>query len=139
MSLPATLTPTEAFAAIPLAAICCDQTFASEEADVIRQQLLTREAYRSMQPYAFGLLISDLLKRLREDSWQNLIAKASLQLNPVQQETAFALACQLIHCDREVAAVEEEFLLKLAELVSVDQARTRQIIEVCQIMHRDCI
>ncbi|WP_094591168.1 tellurite resistance TerB family protein [Vulcanococcus limneticus] len=135
----ADLTPMQAFAAIPLAAICCDQTFATEEAEVIRQQLLSRAAYRAMEPYAFGMLISGLLKRLREESWQELIAAAVPQLNLDQQETAFALVCQLIHCDRKVAAVEQEFLLALADLMSLEPSRTRQILEVCEVMHRDCL
>jgi len=36
-----TLSLAEAFAAIPLAAVCCDQRFAAEEAKLIREQLLT--------------------------------------------------------------------------------------------------
>jgi len=35
MSLP--MTTLEAFAAIPLAAVCCDQTFGKDEARVIRE------------------------------------------------------------------------------------------------------
>jgi hypothetical protein len=64
-----TLTITEAFAAIPLAAVCCDHTFGKDEARVIRDQLLTRSAYQAMDPYSFGLMISGLLKRFREESW----------------------------------------------------------------------
>jgi hypothetical protein len=135
----ADLSPVQAFAAIPLAAVCCDQTFATEEAEVIRQQLLTRAAYQAMEPYAFGLLISGLLKRMRDESWQELITAAVPQLNPDQQETAFALACQLIHCDRKVQPIEKEFLLTLAGLMSVDPSRTHQILEVCEVMHRDCL
>lgn len=135
----ADLTPAQAFAAIPLAAVCCDQTFAKEEAAVIRQQLLARAAYQAMEPYAFGLLISGLLKRIREEGWQELITAAVPQLNLDQQETAFSLACQLIYCDRKVAAVEQEFLLALADLMSLEKGRTHQILEVCEVMHRDCL
>lgn len=52
----------EAFAAIPLAAICCDRHFRPEEAKVIRSQPLSRSPLRSMEPYAFGVLFSDLLR-----------------------------------------------------------------------------
>lgn len=98
-----TLTIPEAFAAIPLAAVCCDQTFGKDEARLIRDQLLTRSPYQAMEPYSFGMPISGLLKRFREESWQGLIAAAAPQLNQDQQETAFALACQLIHCSGVVA------------------------------------
>jgi hypothetical protein len=107
------MTTLEAFAAIPLAAVCCDQTFGKDEARVIREQLMGRTAYREMEPYAFGLLISGLLKRFQEESWQGLIASAATLLSPEQQEMAFSLACQLIHCDRIVAPQEQQFLAVL--------------------------
>jgi hypothetical protein len=131
------MTAAEAFAAIPLAAVCCDQHFSKDEAWVIREQLLGRSAYRAMEPYAFGLLISRLLKRFREESWQGLIAAAAPVLSPGHQETAFALACQLIHCDRDVSAAEREFLQALAAELRLNQARVVQILEVCELLNRD--
>jgi hypothetical protein len=131
------MTAAEAFAAIPLAAVCCDQHFSKDEAWVIREQLLCRSVYRAMEPYAFGLLISRLLKRFREDSWQGLIAAAAPVLTPVQQETAFALACQLIHCDRVVSAAERDFLNALAGELPLSAARATQIVEVCELLNRD--
>jgi hypothetical protein len=131
------MTAVEAFAAIPLAAVCCDQHFSKDEAWVIREQLLGRSAYRAMEPYAFGLLISRLLKRFREESWQGLIAAAAPVLSPGHQETAFALACQLIHCDRDVSAAEREFLQALAAELRLNQARVVQILEVCELLNRD--
>jgi hypothetical protein len=127
----------EAFAAIPLAAVCCDQTFGKDEAQVIREQLMGRTAYREMEPYAFGLLISGLLKRFREESWQGLIASAAPLLSPEQQEMAFALACQLIHCDRIVAPQEQQFLGLLAQQLQFTPARAEQILEVCELLNRD--
>ena len=132
-----TMTPVEAFAAIPLAAVCCDHNFSKDEAWVIREQLLGRSAYRAMEPYAFGLLISRLLKRFREQSWQGLIAAAAPVLAPGHQETAFALACQLIHCDRDVSAAEREFLHALAAELHLNEARATQIVEVCELLNRD--
>ncbi len=131
------MTAVEAFAAIPLAAVCCDQNFSKDEAWVIREQLLGRSAYRAMEPYAFGLLISRLLKRFREESWQGLIAAAAPVLSPGHQETAFALACQLIHCDRDVSDAEREFLQALAVALRLNEARAGQILEGCELLHRD--
>ena len=124
---------------ISLAAVCCDQTFGKDEARVIREQLLGRSAYREMEPYAFGLLISGLLKRFREESWQGLIASAAPLLSPEQQEMAFALACQLIHCDRIVAPQEQQFLADLAEQLHFTTARAEQILEVCDLLNRDFV
>jgi hypothetical protein len=127
----------EAFAAIPLAAVCCDQHFGKDEAWVIREQLLSLSVYRAMEPYAFGLLISRLLKRFREDSWQGMIAAAAPALTQEQHEMAFALACQLIHCDREVSAAEREFLSALAGELSLSESRAAQIVEVCALLNLD--
>ena len=137
MTLP--MTTLEAFAAIPLAAVCCDQTFGKDEARVIREQLLGRTAYQEMDPYAFGLLISGLLERFREESWQGLIASAAPLLSPEQQEMAFALACQLIHCDRIVAPQEQEFLAALAQQLQFTTDRAEQIFEVCDLLNRDFV
>jgi len=137
MSLPKTIL--EAFAAIPLAAVCCDQTFGKDEARVIRVQLMGRTAYRKMEPFAFGLLISGLLERFREESWQGLIASAAPLLSPEQQEMAFALACQLIHSDRIVAPQEQQFLAVLAQQLQFTTARAEQILEVCDLLNRDFV
>jgi hypothetical protein len=137
MTLP--MTTLEAFAAIPLAAVCCDQTFGKDEARVIREQLLGRTAYQAMEPYAFGLLISGLLQRFREESWQGLIASAAPLLSPEQQEMAFALACQLIHCDRIVTPEEQQFLAVLGEQLQFTTARAEQILEVCNLLNRDFV
>ncbi len=137
MSFP--MTTLEAFAAIPLAAVCCDQTFGKDEARVIREQLMGRTAFREMEPYAFGLLISGLLKRFQEESWQGLIASAATLLSPEQQEMAFALACQLIHCDRIVAPQEQQFLAVLAQQLQITTARAEQILEVCGLLNRDFV
>jgi hypothetical protein len=129
----------EAFAAIPLAAVCCDQRFAAEEAKLIREQLLSRAPYRTMEPFAFGLLFSGLLGRFRAESWQGLVTAAAPLLEPGQRETAFALACQLVHCDRSVEPAEREFLLALAEALELDANRRDQVLEVCELLNRDCL
>jgi len=92
-----------------------------------------------MEPYAFGLLISGLLQRFREESWQGLIASAAPLLSPEQQEMAFALACQLIHCDRIVTPEEQQFLAVLGEQLQFTTARAEQILEVCGLLNRDFV
>jgi len=92
-----------------------------------------------MEPYAFGLLISGLLKRFREESWQGLIASAAPLLSPERQEMAFALACQLIHCDRIVSPQEQQFLTVLAQQLQFTTTRAGQILEVCDLLNRDFV
>ena len=93
----------EAFAAIPVAAVCCDLTFGKNEARVIREQLMGRTAYQEMEPYAF------------------------------------ALACQLIHCDWIVAPQEQQFLGLLAQQLQFTPAPAKQILEVCDLLNRDVV
>jgi len=134
-----TMSLAEAFAAIPLAAVCCDQRFAAEEAKLIREQLLTRAPYSTMEPYAFGLLFSGLLARFRVEPWQRVVEEAAPLLEPIQRATAYALACQLVHCDRAVEPAEREFLLGLADVLDLDPRRRDQVLEVCELLHRDCL
>ena len=48
MSLP--MTTIEAFAATPLAAVCCEQTFGKDEARVIREQQMGRRLTTRWSP-----------------------------------------------------------------------------------------
>jgi hypothetical protein len=73
------------------------------------------------------------------DSWQGLIASAAPLLSPEQQELAFALACQLIHCDRIVAPQEQQFLAVLAQQLQFTTDRAEQILEVCELLNRDFV
>jgi hypothetical protein len=52
---------------------------------------------------------------------------------------AFALACQLIHCDRIVTPEEQQFLAALGEQLSFTTARAEQILEVCDLLNRDFV
>ena len=70
------MTPAEAFAAIPLAAVCCDSNFDREEAHVLKEQLINRSPYRSMTPLALAELIDGLLRLFRRDHWQELVRQA---------------------------------------------------------------
>lgn len=56
-----TLTPAEAFAVIPLAAVCADNRLQPEEAEVLQQRLRGRSPYREMAPADFAALVSGLL------------------------------------------------------------------------------
>jgi hypothetical protein len=69
------MTPAEAFAAIPLAAVCCDSNFDREEAHELKEQLISRAPYRSMTPLALAELIDGLLRLFRRDHWQELVRR----------------------------------------------------------------
>ncbi|MGL6132709.1 MAG: tellurite resistance TerB family protein [Prochlorococcaceae cyanobacterium] len=129
----------EAFAAITVAAVAADHSFVRVEAKLIREQLLQRAPYRTMPLPSFGELFSGLLLRLGDIGWQALVREAAPQLQPDQRETAFALAAQLVHCDREVSAEEEAFLEQVAHLLELAPQRSHQILEVCALLNADCL
>lgn len=92
-----------------------------------------------MSALAFGELFSGLLLRLRDRSWQALVRDATPMLEPEQRETAFALATQLIHCDRQVREEEQSFLEQLAQTLQLAPDRRDQITEVCALLNADCL
>jgi hypothetical protein len=133
------MTPAEAFAAIPLAAVCCDSTFEQEEAHILKDALIHRSPYRTMTPVAFGELIDGLLRLFRRDRWQELIRQAVPALTAEQQEVAYVLAAQLVFCDRVVKPEEETFLATLGRELSLPPARAAQILEVFGLLQRDAL
>ncbi len=133
------MTPAEAFAAIPLAAVCCDSNFGREEAHILKEQLVHRSPYRSMTPLAFGELIEGRLHLFRRDHWQELIRQAIPVLTSAQQEVAFSLAVQLVLCDQEVKPEEATFLNTLGNELSLPPGRAAQIQEVLALLQRDVL
>ena len=133
------MTPAEAFAAIPLAAVCCDSNFDREEAHVLKEQLINRSPYRSMTPLALAELIDGLLRLFRRDHWQELVRQAVPALTAAQQEVAYVLAVKLVFCDRVVKPEEEAFLTTLASELSLPSGRTAQIQEVFALLQCDVL
>ena len=66
------MTPSEAFAAVALIAVGCDNTLNREEARSLRHQLENRSPYRDLPEDAMGDLFDRLLTRLREQGWHEL-------------------------------------------------------------------
>jgi hypothetical protein len=133
------MTPAEAFAAIPLAAVCCDSNFDREEAHVLKEQLINLSPYRSMTPLALAELIDGLLRIFRRDHWQELVRQAVPALTAAQQEVAYVLAVKLVFCDRVVKPQEEAFLTTLASELSLPPERAAQIQEVFALLQRDVL
>jgi hypothetical protein len=133
------MTPAEAFAAIPLAAVCCDSNFDREEAHVLKEQLINLSPYRSMTPLALAELIDGLLRIFRRDHWQELVRQAVPALTAAQQEVAYVLAVKLVFCDRVVKPEEEAFLTTLGSELSLPPGRTAQIQEVFALLQCDVL
>ncbi|MFM7394276.1 MAG: tellurite resistance TerB family protein [Cyanobium sp.] len=133
------MTPREAFAAIALVAVACDGTLDRQEAHALRGQLEGRYPYRQSSEEEMGTLFDGLLQRLRVDGWEQLLAEALSALSAPQQETALAMAAQLVHSDRVVEPEERKLLAVMADQLLVGTDRAQQILEVIAILHRDSL
>ncbi len=129
----------EAFAAIALVAVACDGSLDTQEAKALRSQLEGRSPYRTLSDDTMGTLFDGLLTRLRKEGWQTLLDAALPVLTATQQETAIALAAQLIHCDRIVEPQERELLTRMAENAQLPAGRADQIIAVIEVLNRDSL
>jgi hypothetical protein len=131
--------PAEAFAAIALAAVACDGGLDHGEARSLRGQLEGRHPFSGRSEESMGRLFDGLLDRLRLDGWRLLIGQAIPALSPSQQETALAMAAQLVHCDRVVADEERALLQEMATLMTLPAGRAEQILDVIAVLNRDSL
>ena len=53
--------------------------------------------------------------------------------------TALAMAAQLVHCDRVVAAEELELLREMSSLMTLPTGRAEQILDVIAVLNRDSL
>lgn len=133
------MNPSEAFAAIGLAAVACDGALDADEAAMLRQLLEVRSPYSNLGDSVMGAMFDGLLGRLRTGGWEKLLIEAAPVLTPPQQETAYAMAALLVHTNRSFKPVEQEMLKRLGELISVPAERCSQILEVMAVLHRDSL
>lgn len=133
------MNPSEAFAAIGLAAVACDGALDADEAAMLRQLLEVRSPYSNLGEAVMGAMFDGLLGRLRTGGWETLLMEAAPVLTPAQQETAYAMAALLVHTNRSLKPVEQQMLKRLGELISVPTERCGQILEVMAVLHRDSL
>jgi len=133
------MNPSEAFAAIGLAAVACDGTLDGDEAAMLRQLLEVRSPYSNLGDGLMAAMFDGLLERLRSGGWEKLIMEAAPVLSPPQQETAYTMAALLVHTNRSFKPVEQQMLARLGELISVPAERCSQILEVMAVLHRDSL
>lgn len=86
-----------------------------------------------------GRLFDSLLDQLRAEGWRPLLELAIASLSAPQQETALAMAAQLVHCDRNVAPEERELLAAMATQMQLPAERAEQILDVIAVLNRDSL
>lgn len=133
------MTPSEAFAAVALVAVGCDNCLSREESRSLRLQLEGRSPYRDFSEEAMGQLFDGLLDRMHREGWRPLLRAAIEALTPVQQETALAMAVHLVLSDRQLDQEEQELLQELASLLQLPHERSQTIIDVISVLNRDSL
>lgn len=133
------MTPSDAFAAIALAAVACDGRVDPHEAAMLRDQLEGRHPYRECSEESMGLLFEGLLEQLHAEGWRALISQAIPVLTASQRETALAMAAHLIHGDRRVNTEEIRLLGELAVQMGLADGRAEQILGVIAVLHNDSL
>ena len=133
------MTESEAFAAIALATVACDGVLGKDEAHALRLQLEYRTPYKDRSESEMAMLFDHLLKRLREKGSSQLIKDALPQLKQSQQETALAVAVQLVHADRTVTTEEQTFLDELAQSVELPQGKAQAVMDAIMAVNLDIL
>ena len=133
------MTTQDAFAAIALAAVACDGILGREEAHALRRQLEYRSLYCDSTEAGMGDLFDRLLKTLREKGVDGLIDEALPQLSALQQESALAVAAHLVHADRKVTEAEQQFLQRLAGLMTLADGEATMIVRAIAALNRDSL
>ena len=131
------MTAADAFASIALAAVACNGTLGREEAHALRRQLEHRSLYQGCSDAAMGELFDRLLRLLREDGVQGLIASSLPNLSIHQQRCALAVAAHLVHADRKVTEEETTFLDQLTVQMSLPEGEARMVVTAIEALNSD--
>jgi len=131
--------PAEAFAAIALAAVACDDALDALEVRGLRQQLEYRQPYCGLSDAAMEQLFDRLLLILRQQGWGALVSQAVPWLDGIQRETALAVAANLTRADHVESTAERRFLTTLAEQLEIAPERSTLILEVIGLLNGDSL
>lgn len=130
------LSPAEAFAAITLAATACDGYLSDDEARGISLALSKMKLYRSFPNDVIYRMFDKLLGMLRREGVAALINAAKNSLPYELQETAFAVAADLVLSDGYVTELEQSFLDDLYQSLNISDETATQIVKVMIIKNR---
>lgn len=130
------LSPAEAFAAITLAATACDGYLSDDEAHGISLALSKMKLYRSFPDNVIDRMFDKLQGMLRREGVAALINAAKNSLPYELQETAFAVAADLVLSDGYVTELEQSFLDDLYRSLNISDETATRIVKVMIIKNR---
>ena len=132
----AVLTPApRAFAAIALAAVSWDGQLTMAGTRALRHSLDYREPFRSIDDQGMIALLDQLLADLRSLGSQHLMVHAAALLTPLQRQTAYAVAVEIMRSDGLLQPDDRNILLNLAAVLELDPDLVDQIHQVMDVLH----
>lgn len=139
-AVPATEKPklngAEAFAAIALAAVSADGYLSDEEAESIPYILSRMNLFQSYANNQMERLFDKLLTIMKTQGVAVLLAAAKTTLPENLEQTAFAIATDLILSDGLVTPEEKIFLEQLYQVLEIPEATAQNIIDVMLIKNQ---
>ncbi len=126
----------EAFAAIALAAVASDGYLSEEEAQSIPFILSRMKLYEAYSDDMMRRLFDRLLATLQKEGVGALFASAKASLSEELQQTAFAVAADLVLADGVFAEEEKQFLNELQAALEIAPDFADKITDVMQIKNR---
>lgn len=130
------MNPAEAFAAITLIAIGADGYFADEEITGLLSMLTRMQLFRSYSSDVMRRMFDKLSSTLQREGFAALLQTAIASLPHELNETAFAVATDLILADGEVTREEENLLSGLYQALNISESTAHKIIDVMIIKNK---
>ncbi|MEB3163323.1 MAG: tellurite resistance TerB family protein [Prochlorothrix sp.] len=139
-AVPATEQPklngAEAFAAIALTAIAADGYLSDEEAQSLPYVLSRMNLFQGYANAQMERLFDKLLTIMKNQGIAVLLAAAQTALPEKLEQTAFAVATDLILSDGCVTPEEQTFLDELHRVLKISEATAQNIIDVMLIKNQ---
>ncbi len=132
----ATLGPAEAFAAITLVAVAADGYIADSEIRALGATLCRMQLFRSYPNDVMGKMFDRLMNLLQRQGANALLNAAIASLPHDLQETAFAVAADIVLADGDVTEEEEGLLNQLYSALGISEEIALKIIDVMVIKNR---
>ena len=132
----AALGPAEAFAAITLVAVAADGYTADSEIRAIGATLSRMQLFRSYPGDVMGKMFDRLMNLLQRQGANALLNAAVASLPHDLQETAFAVAADIVLADGDVTEEEEGLLNQLYSALGLSEETALKIIDVMVIKNR---
>ncbi len=130
------MTPAEAYCGILLSAVAADGHIAEEEVRGLFTIMGRMKTYDNWTDDKYRAMIDKMLKMLKRDRVEGLVAKCATAIPKELRETAFCNVADLVLADGVVEDEEKELLDRLQKLLEISGDQALTIVEIMVIKNR---